>query len=254
MKFTRAGFKKLLPSSLLTLYRRVKVARRRRRQRGQTVKEVFTQIYADNVWGGRPNEYVSGQGSNQLHAAQYAEMARRFISHKGLTTVVDLGCGDFVVGRRLQMEGVNYVGVDIVDELIAHNQREFGGPQTRFLCLDIIADELPPGELCLIRQVLQHLSNAQILAILQKVTAYPYVLITEHYPAPRAKTIPNKDKPAGGDIRTLDHSAVYLDQPPFNLTPVALLLEVEVDQNNLPGETLRTFLVEHPPSGSVKSC
>jgi len=32
----------------------------------------------------------------------------------------------------------------------------------QFLCLDIISDELPDGDLCLLREVLQHLSNREM--------------------------------------------------------------------------------------------
>ncbi len=251
MNSTKTFFRKLVPPAVLAWFRRLKAARLRRQNRGQTVKGVFTHIYQRNVWGGQPNEFFSGQGSTAPHATVYAETVRQFIAGRHLSSVVDLGCGDFVVGQSLQMDGVAYIGVDIVDDLIARNQRQFGGPNTSFVCRDIIADELPAADLCLIRQVLQHLSNAQIATILQKTQQYPLVLITEHYPAPGRTIVPNKDKPAGGDIRAIYNSAVYLDQPPFRLQPVSLLLEVEVDPVGLPGETLRTFLVENAHAGSV---
>ena len=57
-----------------------------------------------------------------------------------------------------------YNGVDIVDELIEHNRKTFRHPNIRFHCMDAAKDnvDLPFGELLIIRQVLQHLSNADI--------------------------------------------------------------------------------------------
>jgi hypothetical protein len=86
------------------------------------------------------------------------------------------------------------------------------------------SEQLPPAELCLIRQVLQHLSNAQISAILAKLGAFPYVIVTEHQPADQDFIFANVDKVHGPFTRLFSGSGVYLDEPPFNLN-VQLLLE-----------------------------
>src|SRR5262249_41309949 len=112
------------------------------------------------------------------------------------------------------------------------------------------------ADLCLVRQVLQHLSNHQIGAVLRKLQQYPLVMITEHYPAPDAAAIvPNKDKAAGADTRITDGSAVFLDRPPFNLAIVQLLVDVETPHwLASPGERLKTFLCERPsPSTMVQT-
>lgn len=219
----------------------------RRKNSTRTVQEVFTDIYQANQWGGTSGEYCSGSGSSEHHAIVYAEILRTFIKEHGLSKVVDLGCGDFVVGRKLLMDGLTYTGIDVVAALIKRNQDMFGSTNVSFRCLDIISEALPDGELCLIRQVLQHLSNSQITQVLGKISKYRYVVITEHYPGPGAHVVPNKDKPHGADIRVYDHSAVYLDLPPFNMTISRLMLEVRagVDLVNH-GEVLRTFLIENP--------
>jgi SAM-dependent methyltransferase len=171
---------------------------------------------------------------------------RGLIKEKGITKVVDLGCGDFTVGSRLLMNGIRYTGVDIVAALIQRNLQEFSNENVSFQCLDITSDPLPDGELCLLRQVLQHLSNVQITKVLTKIDKYRYVLITEHYPAPTVHGVPNKDKPHGADIRVYDDSAVYLNLPPFNMTISRLVLEVEAGVGLAnPGEVIRTFLIEN---------
>jgi SAM-dependent methyltransferase len=120
------------------------------------------------LWGGiGGNEFFSGQGSLDKFAAPYVEWLTGFIAECGIKTIVDLGCGDFRIGQQIcSAISVKYVGVDIVLDLIAFNQSRYGNATVSFKCVDIIEDELPDGDLCLIRQVLQHLSNAQISRVL----------------------------------------------------------------------------------------
>ena len=103
------------------------------------------------------------------------------------------------------------------------------------MCFDIVADPLPEGELCLIRHVLQYLSNSQIASVLQKTRKYRYVLVTEYYPAPFVTCRPDLAKSHGPDTRIYDDSAVYLDQPASNVRPKSITLVL--------GAVAETYLV-----------
>ena len=72
----------------------------------------------------------------------------------------------------------SYTGIDIVESVIAHNRQLYGGDNVQFFVRDIIEDELPAADLCLIREVFQHLSNAQIQRVLPKLRAYRYAIVT----------------------------------------------------------------------------
>jgi SAM-dependent methyltransferase len=156
---------------------------------------------------------------------------------------VDLGCGDFTVGKKIAALGIDYTGADVVPALIRHHSALHGSDRVRFLQLDIVNDTLPEGDLCLIRQVLQHLSNAQIATILPKLARYRHVLITEHYPAPGPHVVPNRDKTHGHDTRIEDDSAVFLEHTPFEARIGPVLLEHETRPLKRPAEMLRTFRV-----------
>jgi hypothetical protein len=160
--------------------------------------------------------------------------------------VVDLGCGDFRIGQRIcSAISVNYVGVDIVSELIAYNQSRFGSESVSFKCANIIDDELPNGELCLIRQVLQHLSNKQISRVLTNCTKFSYLLVTEDvYSGQRMQ--PNLDIMHGPDNRLHKHSGVFLDRAPYSLQ-TQYVLEIPCPETS---SVIRTCLIEgeHKPS------
>jgi len=225
------------------------------RNRGRSPQGVFTTVYKNQEWGGGSEDYYSGSGSIEPIARHYADAVLRFVREHDIRSIIDLGCGDFRVGSQLCTDDARYMGIDVVPNLIARNQARYQRNNVSFACLDIVADELPPAELCLLRQVFQHLSNRQILAVIRKLYQYRFVLVTEHYPAPGIRgLIPNKDKVMGSDTRILDDSAVFLDRTPFNLKPKRLLLDIEVPNWLVrPGERFKTFVFEFavvdPPDG-----
>lgn len=252
----KSGLSDMLPGGVKRFLRRQRAEAIRRRNRGRDVAAIFSEIYQSNRWGGEQGSFNSGSGSTEEHARQYALAVNSFVTSHGIRRVVDLGCGDFRVGALLLKTGIHYVGVDVVASLVRNNARHYGTPMVRFECLDITRDPLPAGELCLIRQVLQHLSNAQIASILANTAKYPFVLVTEHYPAAHALREQNKDKPPGEDVRIYDGSGVYLDAPPFNIRGAELLLDVDAGAHLMhPGERLRTYLIRNacPQAASVTS-
>jgi glycosyltransferase involved in cell wall biosynthesis len=220
----------------------------------KSLEEIFTDIYERNLWGGNPGEYFSGSGSDESVARPYAKAVNDFIRQLAIRSVVDLGCGDFRVGSLVNSPDIDYLGVDVVPALIDRNEALYGSSQVAFECLDIVNDELPDADLCLVRQVLQHLSNRQITILLSKLEKYRYVLITEHYPAPELYQGPNEDMVPGSDTRILKGSAVVVDAPPFGLAVKRTLLAIELPHHLVSaGETLRTLVLEHPRLSTVPS-
>jgi SAM-dependent methyltransferase len=210
-----------------------------RRERQMTLQEVFSDIYGSNRWGGTKGEFYSGNGSDDESSAPYVANVLRFIADHDVHSVVDIGCGDFRVGSKLVSSNLHYTGIDIVSPLIEQNKSRYESKNVAFMCANAVEDPLPSADLCLIRQVLQHLSNAQISAILAKTGVYKYVLVTEHHPAV-ATTGPNRDKLPGSGIRRLYGSGVYLEQPPYSLN-TSVLFETPVI--GFKGDTLRTYLI-----------
>jgi SAM-dependent methyltransferase len=207
------------------------------------LKSVFEEIYAQNAWGGEKGSFYSGAGSNGSVAEDYAALIKRFIAEREIKSVLDIGCGDFRVGAAFVSPDVQYVGSDIVGLLIERNQREFGCATIAFTCLDAVNDELPDAELCLIRQVLQHLTNAEIERILLKTKKFKYLIVTEHHPAPSLDFEPNRDAIHGGLIRTFSQSGVYPHLPPFAIGEARVLLSVAAPDAP-PGEQIVTMLFE----------
>ncbi len=202
----------------------------RRRLMGERLfrRWLFHKVYADKSWGGDGiSRFYSGEGSRGEVASVYidrmAAVLQQYRAELGRPLqIVDLGCGDFAVGKALvaQVPDARYVGCDIVPALVAHNNASYGDDRVRFRHLDIVSDPLPEGDVCLARQVLQHLSNDEISRFLAAAKRYPRLYVTEGQPETRVGPV-NPDKATGSAVRfdwaTGRGGGVELDLPPFNL-------------------------------------
>lgn len=180
-------------------------------------KAAMEQVYELRLWGDEKTEFYSGSGSHQLEIVKpYIAAVTSFLrSFKTPISVCDLGCGDFNVGKELVIHAKKYVAIDIVASLIAFNKEKFKEPNLEFQCLDIAVADLPSGDCAIVRQVLQHLSNAEVQAIVNKLLNFKYLILTEHIP--KGDFIPNKDILSGQGIRLKKKSGINLLASPFHL-------------------------------------
>jgi len=208
-----------------------------------SLPDTFRRIYSTKSWGDDGGRFYSGSGSRGPASEHYCASVIRFIREHRIQSVVDLGCGDFSVGERIvEATGVQYTGIDVVPELIEHLKSTVDNPLVSFRCADITSDPLPAADLCLIRQVLQHLSNQEIAKALGNLGGFSNVLISEGVPV-HPKSI-NRDKQHGPDVRALYGSGVYIEEPPFSM-PVAELWSYPLKKDLV----LKTVLFSRPEPG-----
>ncbi|MEO1395010.1 MAG: methyltransferase domain-containing protein [Cyanobacteria bacterium J06634_5] len=239
-----------VPAGLIDVLRRSKRIVKARIAPEKDTQQIFSEIYRKGHWKKAAQEqetaatedsskFSSGIGSSQraivepyIQTIQQQLNSFKHTAHAPVT-LVDLGCGDFQVSRAFVESVDSYIGTDIVPDVVAYNQSQYGSAQVEFRHLNIVEDALPQGDVALIRQVLQHLSNAKILKILPKFAQYKAVFVTEHYPSPNPAIVPNKDWITGRGIRILENSGVFLDHAPFNQFGYQLEEILEVPGHNI---------------------
>jgi hypothetical protein len=191
-----------------------------------TLEESFDYIYQHRIWGAEGTRPLSGWGSYGEWAAGFVRLAANVIKERGIRTVTDIGCGDFNIGSQLCGSVEKYHASDISSEIIRWNIDRFSAlKNVVFQQANACVDPLPPADLLIIRQVLQHLTNAQIESVLQNVekSGFRQVLIAEHVSTPEKTGKPNQDLRSQGCSTRLDFdSGVFIDQPPFS-RPAKLL-------------------------------
>ncbi len=184
--------------------------------------ETFQTIYRNGEWGRDPDGAAGPWSGTGSHSASIVEpyLAAVIPYLRQLDPkprVVDLGCGDFNIGAQLAPHAETYLACDLVAEVIAANRVRATAPNVEFRVLDIVDAPLPAGDVVILRQVLQHLSNSEVAAVAQKLPgACRHLIQTEHLAAPRT-FVPNLDKPTGCRARIGIGSGIDLAAPPFNL-------------------------------------
>jgi len=218
----KAFIKKIIPNYILLL--RLKLINKKKGINNSDLKELFTSIYSKSMWNKKNDAsepFYSGIGSRDIDTVNnYKNKIEIFLkSLNQELKIVDLGCGDFYVHSDLVYLSKSYYAVDIVKELIEFNKKKYSNLNVEFINLDITKDKLPEGNIILIREVLQHLSNHNIKNVLKNIKKnnYHYLIITEVLPL-EDNFIANKEFVDGPHTRTSYlESAVDVSKNPFNL-------------------------------------
>jgi SAM-dependent methyltransferase len=207
----------LFPNWLLAIRARHNIRKSEGGKIDLPLKNIFDQIYKEKRWGSE-FDFNSGSGShNPVVIDGYVQVVKNFLQgFNQKPNVIDLGCGDFVVGSNIRPFCKEYIACDIVDDLIERNKQKYKNLNVEFRCLNMVDEALPDGDIVFLRQVLQHLNNEQIKKILPKLQKYKFLVLTEHLPKVK-KFSPNVDIPAGPHIRLGANSGIVLTDPPFNL-------------------------------------
>lgn len=171
----------VLPSAVTRFVSKRLIESRAKELSQLSAPEAFDTIYRKKFW--QQGTSLSGPGSEGYFAEEYVRIVSDYIKANKVESICDGGCGDFSVGSQLAGQVASYVAGDISRYIIEENRRKFSSlEQVEFRVLNLIEDKIPACDLLLIRQVLQHLSNEQIEAVLKNVegSSVKHVLITEH--------------------------------------------------------------------------
>jgi hypothetical protein len=170
--------------------------------------QVFALAYATQAWGSA--ESRSGRGSEREALRSYLpELFKRL----DVKIFLDAPCGDWNWMQFVDLAGVDYVGIDVVPDVIAANREWFGRPGVRFMIADLIKDPLPCADLVLCRDCWVHLSFHDIAAVLENFrrSGTTWLLVSN---SPHIKR--NLDQTTGLRWRHLN-----LQQAPFHFPKAA---------------------------------
>jgi SAM-dependent methyltransferase len=153
-------------------------------------KDVFNKIYETNLWG-----YGSGLGSLPQTTEPYRRFLVNFIKANQIKKILDIGCGDWQFSRLIDWSGIDYTGTDVSSVVLA-NTMKYAKSGVKFIEANALTDELPEADLVLIKDVIQHWSNADIQNLLPRLKKYKNILITNGIHSSGVETV-NMDIEAG---------------------------------------------------------
>ncbi len=180
----------------------------------ETLKDAWNRDYIHRKTLGM--ESIAGYGTNKEATKHIIEVLPTIFSKYNIKSILDAPCGDFFIMKRMNLLGISYVGVDIIDELIEQNIKD--NPGVDFRCLNMIEDPLPTCDLVFCRDIFIHLSYNNVKLFIEncKKSNIKY-LISSHYP----DVVENAELNGIIGWRFLN-----LELPPFNFpTPLELIAE-----------------------------
>jgi glycosyltransferase involved in cell wall biosynthesis len=181
----------------------------------QELKHRFSQIYDKNIFGGRLSR--SGEGSDLVQTAVIRRELPGLVKELGVETLLDAPCGDWYWMQNTTLGLKKYIGVDIVEALVAKNQSQFGNDTTSFQYANLTADTLPKVDMIFSRDCLVHLSFDDAKRILAnfKESGSRYLLTTTFTDRSTNNDLVGRD----GFWRPLN-----MQLPPFNFPPPLKLI------------------------------
>ena len=151
------------------------------------MEEIFTNVYETKLWGDNNNsEYngTSGDGSDiSYNQDTYVPFLKKLILDNNIKNVVDLGCGDFRCGKLIYDDlDILYTGYDTYKKIIEYNSTQYLLPKYSFTHLDFCTnkEEIINGDLCILKDVMQHWSLDNIYKFLDYLIdskKFKYILI-----------------------------------------------------------------------------
>jgi SAM-dependent methyltransferase len=134
-------------------------------------KERFQKIYETKFWD---DKNPSGVGSNRENALPYLKYLQSFIDNHSVKTIVDLGCGNWELMKHIIIpDDVQYLGVDLVDEVIGDNIHKYARGNVQFEVVNNIYDcKKYTGDLLIVKDVMQHWSLEVINYFIKEILVH----------------------------------------------------------------------------------
>lgn len=195
---------------------------------GRSNQAIFDDVYKKHRWGTNTDHGASsGKGSLSENTEEYEKFIAGYIKQYNIKSMLDIGCGDFQVSRRILHAldvQIVYLGADVSQVIIDRNKAAYENETTKFVQLDATKEDIPSAELITIREVLQHLPNKDIERVLSHLIdrhKNAHILVTNTVARNPEKI--NIDIPAGSASRAGIGSGLSIDRPPFSYRVEELL-------------------------------
>ena len=187
-----------------------------RKLKGLNEKDRFNLIYRSGYWRGFRGS-LSGEGSSFSSTKNIRESLQKFIKDYHILSLADIPCGDFYWMSKMDLSSLQYLGGDIVEEMIQTNNYKYSKDNLDFQKIDLIHDILPTVDCIFIRDCLVHLEDYQVKKVIKNIIkSQSKYLATTIFPN-LEENIQSKE---------IDRwRPLNLTIKPFNLPPPILLLD-----------------------------
>ncbi len=196
------------PEDFAGLSRAESIAKLRSVADSLSLSQRFVLLHELGICKGQESQ--SGDASSLDETRALRRSLPALLERHDVRKILDIPCGDMHWMRHVDLDGIDYVGADIVPRIVDANRRRLTGPRREFQILDATRDALPEVDLVLCRDLFIHLSLGELTRTLANfVASGSRLLLTSHF----TSCVENVDISSG------DFRPVNLCRPPFDLPP-----------------------------------
>jgi SAM-dependent methyltransferase len=207
-------------------------------------KDIFSNIYDNHGFGSL--ESRSGPGSTLDETQKLRESIKKIIKDKNIKSVVDIPCGDFNWMKEIVFNFDSYIGGDIVKKAIEENNERYSNSRIKFIEFDIVNDEIPNGDLLIVRDIIGHFPIEDGVKILKNIlnSKCKYLLSTTWAKKIGNDWFPCEKNDVHRENEGVDYGRFYpvnLMSNPFNLPNAEIYLEEDVMVDNFENGNRKTL-------------
>jgi SAM-dependent methyltransferase len=185
---------------------------------------VFSRIFRDHSWGGVSR---SGPGSDLIQLETYLAILQACLRRPDVNRVVDVGCGDWTASSVIDWSGIDYLGIEIVPELVQLLTDKYANEQIGFQSADALETKGLSADLCIVKEVLQHWSNDSVHRFLAMLKNFKFALITNDqlcqvWDENETCCTLIEQAELNADIENGAYRPLDIRKPPFNITATTL--------------------------------
>lgn len=169
------------------------------------LQSVFEHVYETKRWLGKVGT-LTGLGSAIECVKEYLFFLQNYVDKNNIQNIIDLGCGDFNLMQHFNFKNINYLGIDIVNFVIEENNKKYKSDNINFLHENILTYKPKiKYNLVILKDVLQHLSNKNIISLLDNIDYSNNIIIV------------NDITDNNYDCENGEWRGINLNLPPFNM-------------------------------------
>lgn len=126
----------------------------------------MTEIYIRNSWGCQTTR--SGPTATLERTLELRTYLPECFTALGVESILDVGCGDFGWMQSVKLDGIQYLGVDIVKTLVESLQNQYTKDNIQFQKMNVCTEPPETADLWLARDLLQVLDFSSISLFFEK--------------------------------------------------------------------------------------
>jgi energy-converting hydrogenase A subunit M len=128
-------------------------------------------FYKDKIESMGLDSYC-GRGSCTDTTEDIVENLPIIIEKFKIKSIIDSPCGDWNWMKRINIEDIDYIGLDIIDDVLEMNRSKYGNDKVKFKSVDLLNDNFDyKSDLIICRDFLFHIDTENVINLLNKFKA-----------------------------------------------------------------------------------